>query len=113
MYALAGGLLGARIKDLDGNRDVKANYGHVALTFAFGGKYYYTLFGAGGGFSRLDFGDDLQKDAGLAVPFKLYGKIPLPKKLYIGIGISYEFAAVRNFDRYINGIGGQIVFGRW
>ena len=41
------------------------------------------------------------------------GKIPLPKKLYIGIGIAYEFGAMHGFSRFVNGIGGQIVFGRW
>jgi hypothetical protein len=109
MYAMAGGLLAAKID----HKRVKANYGHVNLMFAFGGKYYQSMFGAGGGFSRLNFGDRIEKDAGLSVPFKLFGKIPLPKKLYIGIGLSYEFAAVRNFGRYINAIGGQIILGRW
>jgi hypothetical protein len=109
MYAMAGGLLAAKIDD----KQVKANYGHVNLMFAFGGKYYHTMFGAGGGFSRLNRDGDIQKDAGLSVPARIFGKIPLPKKLYVGIGIAYEFAAVRNFDRYINAIGGQIIFGRW
>ena len=34
-------------------------------------------------------------------------------KLYIGIGLSYELGALRGFGRFMNAIGGQIVFGRW
>ena len=118
LYAIAGGLFGAKIDgpdDIDGNTTrLKANYGHVGAVFAFGGQWYYSTVGAGAAFSRLRFADDtLQKDKGLAVPTKIMARIPLPKKLYIGIGITYEFAAVRNFNRYINAIGGQIVFGRW
>lgn len=110
MYAMAGGLFGAKI---DG-KSINANYGHIAALFVFGGKYYYSTIGAGGAFSRLRFEDDtLQKDRGLALPFKLVGKIPLPHKLYIGLGLTYEFAAVRGFSRFVNAIGGQIVFGRW
>jgi len=111
MYAMAGGLLGAKIEDDNRN----ANYGHVAGLFVFGGKWYYSTVGAGAAFSRLRdrTTDDLQKDTGLAMPFKLMGKIPLPKKLYIGLGLSYEFAAFRGFSRFVNAIGGQIVFGRW
>lgn len=118
LYAIAGGLFGAKIDgpdDIDGNAtQLKANYGHVGAIFAFGGKWYFSTIGAGAAFSRLRFADDtLQKDKGLAIPSKIMARIPLPKKLYIGIGITYEFAAVRNFNRYINAIGGQIVFGRW
>ncbi len=110
LYAIAGGLLGAKI---DGG-DTKANYGRVGGVFAFGGKWYYSTVGAGVAFSRLRFEDDtLQKDRGLAIPSRLMLRIPLPKKLYAGIGLTYEFAAVRNFGRYINAIGGQLVFGRW
>jgi|GEM_PF-1418969 len=118
LYAIAGGLFGAKIDgpaDEDGNdTTLKANYGHVGGIFAFGGKWYYSTVGAGAAFSRLRFEDGtLQKDKGLAIPTKLMARIPLPKKLYIGIGLTYELAMVRNFNRYINAIGGQIVFGRW
>ncbi len=118
LYALAGGLFGAKIggpNDDDGNAtEIKANYGHVGGVFAFGGQWYYTTVGAGAAFSRLRFADGtLQKDKGLAIPSKIMARIPLPKKLYIGIGLTYEFAAVRGFSRFVNGIGGQLVFGRW
>jgi hypothetical protein len=117
MYLVGGGLFATKIRSDpgDGMRErLKHNYGHLAFLFAFGGKYYFSTLGAGVAFNRLRFPDDsLQKDVGLAIPFKLVGKIPLPKKLYIGIGLTYEFAAVRGFDRFINAIGGQIVFGRW
>lgn len=111
MYAMAGGLLGAKIDD----KTTKANFGHVAALFAFGGKYYFSTLGAGVAFSRLRFEDGrLEKDRGLALPAKLVGKIPLPKyKLYIGLGLTYEFAAVRGFSRFVNAIGGQVVVGRW
>lgn len=109
MYAVAGGLLGARIDD----KQVRANYGHVAFMFAFGGKYYHSMFGAGAAFSRLRFEDELQKDVGLSLPLKIFGKIPLPHRIYIGIGLSYELGLVRNFGRAVNGIGGQLVVGRW
>ncbi|MCA9711688.1 MAG: hypothetical protein KDK70_37985, partial [Myxococcales bacterium] len=110
MYALAGGLLGAKIQD----KQIKANYGHVAFVFAFSRKYFFSTVGAGGAFSRLRFSDGtLQKDRGLAIPTRLMGKIPLPHKLYLGLGITYELGLVRGFSRAINGIGGQIVVGRW
>lgn len=110
MYAMAGGLFGAKID----NGETKANYGHIAGMFTFGGKYYYSAVGAGVAFSRLRFADDtLHKDRGLALPGRLVGKIPLPKKLYLGIGLTYELGMVRGFDRFINAIGGQIVIGRW
>ncbi len=114
MYVVGGGLLGTRLEDAR----VNANYGRLAFLFLLGGKYYFSTLGAGVGFSRLKWKDpvpfdDLQKDVGLAIPFKIVGKIPLPKNLYIGIGLTYEFAAVRKFSRFINGIGGQIVLGRW
>ena len=44
---------------------------------------------------------------------KLFGRFPLPKKLYLGIGLAYDVGIVRGFGRSINGIGGQIIFGRW
>jgi hypothetical protein len=110
MYAVGGGLFGAKIDD----KQTNANYGHIAALFAFGGKHYFSTVGAGVAFNRLRYPDDrLDKDVGLAIPFKLVGKIPLPKKLYIGLGLTYEFAAVRGFSLFVNGIGGQIVFGRW
>jgi hypothetical protein len=116
MYVVGGGLLGTRLKTDDGR--VNANYGRVAFLFLLGGKYYFSTLGAGVAFSRLKWKepvpwDSLQKDVGLAIPFKIMGKIPLPENLYIGIGLTYEFATVRKFNRFINGIGGQIVFGRW
>lgn len=118
LYAIAGGLFGAKIggpRDEMGNETtLKANYGHVGGVFAFGGQWYYSTVGAGAAFSRLRFADGtLQKDKGLAIPTKIMARIPLPQKLYIGIGLTYELAMVRNFGRYINAIGGQIVFGRW
>jgi hypothetical protein len=110
VYAMAGGLLGAKIDD----RQTNANYGHVAAMVALGGKHYHTMFGAGVAFNRLRFPDDrLEKHSGLALPFKLVGKLPLPKKLYIGLGLSYELGIVMGFRRFVNGIGGQIVVGRW
>ena len=111
MYAMVGGVYGARID----NKTVRANSTHIAALFAFGGKYYYSTVGAGVGFNRLRFPDPrgLEKDVGLSLPFKLVGKIPLPKKLYIGLGLTYEFGAYDGFSRYLNAIGGQIVFGRW
>lgn len=109
MYAVAGGLLAAKIDD----KTTRGNYGHVAFSFAFGGKYYFSMIGAGVAFNRLKFPDETQKDIGLALPMKLFGRLPLPHDLYLGIGLSYELGIVRDFNRFVNGIGGQIVFGRW
>lgn len=109
MYAMGGGVLGARIDD----KTIRANYGHLAFMFAFGGKYYFSMLGAGVAFNRLKMETETQKDIGLSIPGKIFGKIPLPKKLYIGIGLSYELGLVRGFGRFVNAIGGQIVFGRW
>ncbi|MGH1342990.1 MAG: hypothetical protein ACRBN8_15615 [Nannocystales bacterium] len=121
IYAIAGGLFGAKIQEPDdemGNEtSIKANYGRVGGLFAFGGQWYYTTVGAGAGFSRLRFADGtLQRDKGLAIPSKIMARIPLPKKLkkyYLGVGLTYELALIRNFGRSINAIGGQIVVGRW
>ncbi len=109
MYAMAGGVLGARIDD----KQIRANYGHFDLMFAFGGKYYHSMFGAGLGLSRLKTPTETQKDIGLSLPFKIFGKIPLPHHLYIGLGLSYELALVRDWHRFVNVIGGQLVVGRW
>jgi len=109
MYAMGGGLLAAKID----NKTIRANYGHLAFMFAFGGKYYFSMIGAGVAFNRLEFETETQKDIGLALPMKLFGRLPLPKNLYLGIGLSYELGMVRGFNRFVNGIGGQIVFGRW
>jgi len=109
MYAMAGGVLGARIDD----KTIRANYGHFNLMFAFGGKYYHSMFGAGVGLSRLKMPAETQKDVGLSLPFKIFGKLPLPHKLYIGLGLSYELALVRNWHRFVNVIGAQLVVGRW
>lgn len=109
MYAVGGGLLAARIED----KTIRANYGHVAFAFAFGGKYYFSMIGAGVAFNRMKFADETQKDIGLALPMKLFGRLPLPHNLYIGIGLSYELGIVRDWNRVVNGIGGQLVFGRW
>jgi hypothetical protein len=43
----------------------------------------------------------------------MFGKLPLPHHLYLGIGISYELALVRDWKRFVNVIGGQIILGRW
>lgn len=109
MYAMAGGVLGARIDD----KTIRANYGHLDFLFAFGGKYYHSMFGAGLGMSRLKLPAGVQKDLGLSLPFKMFGKLPLPHHLYLGIGISYELALVRDWKRFVNVIGGQIILGRW
>lgn len=109
MYAMAGGVLGARIDD----KTIRANYGHLDLLFAFGGKYYHSMFGAGLGMSRLKLPAGVQKDLGLSLPFRMFGKLPLPHHLYLGIGISYELALVRDWKRFVNVIGGQIILGRW
>lgn len=121
LYAIAGGLLGAKIQgpndDMGNETSIKANYGRVGGIFAFGGQWYYTTLGAGAAFSRLRFADGtLQRDKGLAIPSKVMVRIPLPKKLkkiYLGIGLTYELALIRNFGRSINAIGGQLVVGRW
>ena len=121
LYAIAGGLFGAKIQgpddDMGNETSIKANYGRVGGIFAFGGQWYYTTVGAGAAFSRLRFADGtLQRDKGLAIPSKIMARIPLPKKLkkyYVGIGLTYELALIRNFGRSINAIGGQLVVGRW
>lgn len=121
LYAIAGGLLGAKIQgpddDMGNETSIKANYGRVGGIFAFGGQWYYTTVGAGAAFSRLRFADGtLQRDKGLAIPSKIMARVPLPKKLkkiYLGIGLTYELALIRNFGRSINAIGGQVVVGRW
>lgn len=121
LYAIAGGLFGAKIQgpddDMGNETSIKANYGRIGGIFAFGGQWYYTTVGAGAAFSRLRFADDtLQRDRGLAIPSKIMARIPLPKKLkkyYVGIGLTYELALIRNFSRSINAIGGQVVVGRW
>ncbi|HWB77943.1 MAG TPA: hypothetical protein VG755_23425 [Nannocystaceae bacterium] len=109
MYAMAGGVLGARIDD----KTIRANAGHLNLMFAFGGKYYHSMFGAGLAMSRLKLPAGVQKDLGLSLPLRMFGKLPLPHHLYLGIGIAYELMLVRDWKRFVNVIGGQIILGRW
>lgn len=108
---LGGGLLGGRIDD-----DVRATYGRIGLAVTPHGRYFAGQFGLGVGFSRLVSTHDRRdkfEDLGLAVPSRLMGLVPLPKQIFLGIGISYEFAALAKFRIFYNMIAFELTVGRW
>lgn len=112
MFAVqAGGLLGGRIDD-----DVRATFGRIGLSVTPHGRYFAGQFGLGAGFSRLVSTHDRThkfEDLGLAVPSRLMGIVPLPKQIFLGIGISYEFAALAKFRIFYNMIAFELTVGRW
>lgn len=108
---LGGGLLGGRIDD-----DVRATFGRLALAVTPHGRHFAGQFGIGAGFSRLVSTHDRKdkfEDLGLAVPTRLMGLIPLPHHIFLGIGLSYEFAALAKFRILYNMIAFEITVGRW
>lgn len=112
LYAVGGGLFAGRMFE----KDVKANYGHLAAAVVGRGRYFGAALGIGLGFSSLVTADDPSRafrDLGLAIPIKMQGFIPLPKNLYIGVGLAYDFAAFQKFEMLFNGVSGFVSFGRW
>ncbi len=109
LYLLLGGMVGAHGLD----RPTNGHYGHVAAAFRIKRKYIAFIPGIGAGFTALQDPDGgWKRYAGLALPFKLMGLIPLPKELFLGIGVGWDLAFLQ--DRHVfNGISGQITVGRW
>jgi hypothetical protein len=109
VYGLFGGAVGAKL--LDGA--ARGHYGHFAVQFLVRRKYFAFLPGIGVAVSsRKGPGDARIKEAGLAVPLKLMGLIKLPKDLFLGIGIGYDFAVMAD-ARLAQTIAGQVTVGRW
>jgi hypothetical protein len=109
LYALGGGYFGARLFD----KEVKGNLGRIGVMIVGRGQYFMGSFGLAGAFSRLAGRGTTFKDGGLAIPVKLMGVIPLPKHLYIALGLGYDLAFVNSFEVMFNGIGFQAVIGLW
>ncbi len=109
VYALIGGSVGARLV----GGAVKANFGHFALSFQFRRKYVAIIPGIGLALSgRRGPGDEFLKETGVAIPVKFMGMIPLPKDLFLGLGLGYDLAIMAD-ARLLNSIGFQITVGRW
>jgi hypothetical protein len=108
LYGLVGGLVGAPLQD----KTVRGHFGHVAVSLAFKGKYIAFVPGLGVGFSALRDSDGVDRRAGFALPIKVMGIIPLPKELFLGIGIGYDLGILRG-SQIFNGISGQLTVGRW
>lgn len=109
VYALIGGSVGARLVD----RTIKGNFGHFALSFQIRRKYFAIIPGIGLAMSsRRGPGDQVLKETGVAIPVKVMGMIPLPKDLFLGLGIGYDLAIMAD-ARLFNSIGFQVTVGRW
>ena len=109
IYGLIGGAVGARLQD----KSVVGHQGHFALSFLARRKYIAFLPGIGLAMgNRRGPGDLRVREMGVAFPIKLMGVIPLPKDLFLGIGLSYELA-IMGATRPWQAIGGQITVGRW
>jgi hypothetical protein len=109
VYGLVGGAVGARLQD----RSVVGHQGHFALSFLGRGKHIAFLPGIGLAMgNRKGPGDQKIREMGVSFPIKLMGVIPLPKDLFVGIGISYELA-IMGSTRPWQAIGGQVTVGRW
>lgn len=108
LYALGGGLLGGRVDD-----DVQATLGRLAIAPAIRAKYFGFIPGIGVAFSSLRSGGAKYQDLGLAIPIHVMGMIPLPQKLYLGVGLAYDFAVLKGFDIFVNVIGVEVTLGRW
>jgi hypothetical protein len=109
VYGLIGGAVGARIAD----KTVWGHYGHFAVSFLVRRKHFAFLPGIGLALSsRKGPGDNVIKEAGVAIPIKMMGLIKLPKDLFLGIGIGYDLAIMAD-ARLAQTISGQITVGRW
>jgi hypothetical protein len=108
VYGLFGGAVGAKL--LDGN--VRGNYGHFALSFLVRRKYVAFIPGLGLALASRRDSDGLVRETGFALPVKLMGVIPLPKDLFLGIGLTYDLAIMAD-TRLFQTIGAQVTFGRW
>lgn len=109
VYGLIGGAVGARLLD----KRVRGHYGHFALSFLVRRKYIAFIPGVGVAVSsRRGPGDDRVRETGFAVPVKFMGLIPLPKELFLGIGLTYDLAIMAD-TRLFQTIGAQVTLGRW
>jgi hypothetical protein len=109
VYGLIGGAVGARLQD----KTVVGHQGHFALSFLARRKYIAFLPGIGLAMgNRRGPGDLRTREMGVTFPIKLMGVIPLPKDLFLGIGLSYEIA-IMGATRPWQAIGGQFTVGRW
>ncbi len=109
VYGLIGGAVGARMQD----KSVVGHQGHFALSFLARRKHIAFLPGIGLAMGNRKGPGDLRiREMGVTFPIKLMGVIPLPKDLFLGIGISYELA-IMGATRPWQAIGGQITVGRW
>jgi hypothetical protein len=107
LYLLGGGMLGGRV---DG---VHTTLGRIAIAPGLRKKHFALMPGVGVAFSRLRSGDAAYNDLGLAIPVRAMGMIPLRSKLYLGLGVVYDFALLKGSDIFVNVIGGEVTLGRW
>jgi hypothetical protein len=106
VYAVIGGVVGARLDDQRGH------FGHFAVAFRRKWRYFAFLGGLGAGIAGVHGpGDALDRRVGLAVPIKLMGLIPLPKDLSLGIGLGYDLGLLPG--QVVNGISLQVTVARW
>lgn len=113
VYALLGGAVGAKIRD----KLVRADYGHVALSFLVRRKYVAFLPGIGLALSSRRGPEDIRvRETGLALPIKLMGLIPVKagkiEGMHVTIGLTYDLAILVN-TRPLNTIGLQVGVARF
>ena len=109
IYGLIGGHVGARIND----NEARGHFGHFAVAFVRKWKYFAFIPGVGVGVSGIRGPDDARdRRVGFALPIKAMGLIPLPKELFLGIGLGYDLGLLPG-GHVVNAIAFQVTVGRW
>lgn len=108
IYAMIGGVVAGKLFD----DRVKANAGHFNAMLRFKKKYFAFMGGIGVGWTRVREPTQIARNTGVSIPLRLMGNIPLPKKLFLGVGVGYELAIFGD-KRLLNAPSLLLAFGRW
>jgi hypothetical protein len=109
LYGLIGGVVGASLLD----KEARGHFGHFALALRRKWKFFALIGGLGVGIAGVRGpGDARDRRVGFAMPLKAMGLIPLPKELFLGIGLGYDLGLLPG-GQVVNGISLQVTVGRW
>lgn len=108
IYAMIGGVVAGKLFD----DRVKANAGHFNAMLRYKKKYFVFMGGIGVGWTRVREPTQIARNRGVSIPLRIMGNIPLPKKLFLGIGAGYELAIFGD-GRLLNAPSLLLAFGRW